>query len=35
MSFSENDLKRAAKAVDQAMLDNLPPPETPSPLQLE
>ena len=35
MSFSENELKRAAKAVDQAMLDNLPPPETPSPLLLE
>lgn len=35
MKFSENDLKRAAKAVDQAMLDNLPPPETPSPQLLE
>ena len=31
MKFSENDLKRAAKAVDQAMLDNLPPSEAPSP----
>ena len=35
MKFSENDLKHAAKAVDQAMLDNLPPPETPSPQLLE
>jgi len=35
MSFSENELKRVAKAVDQAMLDNLPPPEAPSPLLLE
>ena len=30
MSFSQKDLKRAAKAVNQAMLDNLPTPETPS-----
>lgn len=35
MSFSDKDLKRAAKAVDQAMLDNLPPPETPSSQLLE
>lgn len=35
MNFSEKDLKRAAKAVDQAMLDNLPPPEAPSPQLLE
>ena len=31
MKFSEQDLKRAAQAVDRAMLDHLPPPETPSP----
>lgn len=35
MKFSENDLKRAAKAVDDAMLNNLPPPETPSPLLIK
>lgn len=35
MNFSEKDLKCAAKAVDQAMLDNLPPPEAPSPQLLE
>lgn len=35
MNFSEKDLKCAAQAVDQAMLDNLPPPEAPSPQLLE
>ena len=35
MNFSEKELKRAAQAVDQAMLDNLPPSETPSPQLLE
>lgn len=35
MNFSEKELKRAAQAVDQAMLDNLPPPEAPSPQLLE
>ena len=35
MNFSEKDLKRAAKAVDESMLDNLPPPEAPSPQLLE
>ena len=35
MNFSEKDLKCAAKAVDESMLDNLPPPEAPSPQLLE
>lgn len=35
MNFSEKDLKRAAQSVDHAMLDNLPPPEIPSPQLLE
>ena len=31
MKFTEEDLKKAAAAVDRAILDNLPPPEEPSP----